>query len=260
MPGNPDPPPASSTSCRCGAANARKQACVLCACSKWGYRCRPDLCGCHGGASCHNPFNHVDMPALFGPAPVVLHGCFVGWVRRKRGQKRHAAAAAANRTLTGGGDERPLGFDQHHLITAQHLFDLALAGVEAEGGFECLDDDADERYRAWRVRWDALPADERRDGGSARGLALQQELNRMAFTRGDWPDHEVFYSFCRPWPHWESTAHMSHCDECGECMDWREWHCGTCNKCVYGVSLACESCGGVSDTYHDFAVDMRMST
>lgn len=256
MPGDPDPPPASSTHCRCGAANARKKACAGCACSRRGYRCTPDRCGCHGGPACHNPFNHLDLPALFGPGPggpaaVVLHGCFVGWVLRRRGTSSGRGSRAANphQHLSHHDRDRPL--------TAGHLFNLALAGADdARGGV--LDEEP--AYRAWRARWDALPADEQpqqRRGGpasaspaSARCLALQQELNRMAFTRSH--DKDVFYSFCRPRPHWQSAEQTSHCDACGECMDWREWHCGECNKCVYGVSLSCEGCGGVSETYHLF--------
>jgi len=56
-----------------------------------------------------------------------------------------------------------------------------------------------------------------------------------------------FYSFCRK--SWQQDSCTSHCEICGECNDWREWHCKVCNACTYGVSLPCEGCGGVSETY-----------
>jgi hypothetical protein len=58
---------------------------------------------------------------------------------------------------------------------------------------------------------------------------------------------EYFYSFCRD--SWQQDSCTSHCEICGECNDWREWHCKVCNVCTYGVSLPCEGCGGVSETY-----------
>ena len=61
-----------------------------------------------------------------------------------------------------------------------------------------------------------------------------------------------FYSFCRG--QWEQANCTWHCRDCGECNDWREWHCGKCKKCTYGVTIPCEGCGGVTDTYNS----MRM--
>lgn len=222
--GDPDPPPASSTHCRCGTTNAKKKPCAQCACSRWGLGCQPATCGCHGGPSCHNPFNSVDAPALFGPAPVVLHGCFVTWVL-KHG-KRIAAA---------GG------------ITRRSLFDMALGTTPSLGD---LDPCGDEGVQPWLAEWNGLPAAERE---GVRGVELQQELNRTAFTKGRADDRVqgVFYSFCRSdTDPWESDAHTWHCRTCGECMDWRGWHCGKCNKCSYGVSIPCQGCKGVESSYH----------
>lgn len=231
MVGDADSPPSPGTSCRCGAANVKKKACASCVCSKWGRGCQSGACGCRGGPSCHNPFNHIDLPALFGPAPVVLHGCFVDWVLRQRRVPR--------------GDR----------MTAEWLFDLARGGEGADA-LEDVDLCAEDVYGEWRARWDGLSAAER---AGTRGLELRQELNRMAFTKSE-PNANVFYVFCRHHEgSWQSEDHLWHCRVCRECMEWREWHCGKCNKCAYGVSLACQGCGGVSSLYHDLSEDMGRS-
>lgn len=202
-------------------ANLKKKACVNCACSKWGYKCQPEECGCHGGRACYNPFNYLNVLAIFGPKPVTLHPCFINWLLK----------------------QKYIG----EPLTTRYFFNRALAEAHL---MEDVDEGADEIYQAWRVRWDALPAHEQ-DG--AYGVDLQQELNRMAFTKRE-PVNNVFYSFCRR-NHWESSDHTWHCRVCRKCQDWREWHCKKCNKCTYGLSLACEGCGGVSYMYDD---DMRM--
>lgn len=213
--GDADPPPTSSVNCRCGVANLVKKACINCVCSKWGLRCQLATCGCHGGPSCHNPFNHVDTQAIFGPEPVVLHGCFVTWVLKQK--------------------KVPSG-----RITRRFLFDLAHRTAR---GIEDVAPVSYEGYEIWLAKWSGISAAER-DG--PRGVELQWELNRTAFTKSkvDWQLSDVFYSFCRndAWQHSDGTWH---CRICGECMDWREWHCGKCNKCSDGVSLRCEGCKGV---------------
>lgn len=57
-----------------------------------------------------------------------------------------------------------------------------------------------------------------------------------------------FYSFCRGG--WQEGHCTVHCDPCGQCGDWREWHCTRCNTCNDGLSIPCETCGGVSSMYH----------
>ncbi|KAK5688788.1 hypothetical protein LTS10_000766 [Elasticomyces elasticus] len=58
-----------------------------------------------------------------------------------------------------------------------------------------------------------------------------------------------FFSGCRGF--WEDESCTWHCKVCKECNDWKEWHCRNCKKCTFGVTIPCEGCGGVSDTYHD---------
>lgn len=212
------PPPAASTNCRCGASNAKKKACTKCACSKWGYACKPETCGCHGGPSCHNPFNKLDLPAIFGPEPVVLHECFIAWVL----------------------SQKEVRVEQ---ITAKYLFDLAFKGscqIAVAYSHFC------DPYLEWRAKWDALSQPEQDEAAE-----LHQELNRLAFTTHRL-DINLFFSFCRG-KHWEDADCTWHCTICGECGDWRDWHCGKCNKCTYGVSLPCEGCGVASDGYHEIA-------
>ena len=62
-----------------------------------------------------------------------------------------------------------------------------------------------------------------------------------------------FYSFCRG--AWEEKSHTWHCQVCHECNDWREWHCGKCKKCTYGISIPCNECGGVSDSWQEMKED-----
>lgn len=186
-------------------------------CSKWGYRCRPEACGCHGGPSCHNPFNKIDLPAIFGPEPVVLTECFIAWVLKQK-------------------EVRP------EQVTAGFLFGTAF--LEAHE-LDYLDCDA---YVEWRAKWDA--ASEQSDEDETR-KKLQQEMNRLAYSKND--EMMMYFSFCRG-DVWVQEDCTWHCRICGECNDWREWHCGKCNKCTYGVSLPCEGCGGVDYGYHEFGI------
>jgi hypothetical protein len=82
----------------------------------------------------------------------------------------------------------------------------------------------------------------------------KESLMRTVFRKGLATDEDgragmLFYSFCRRC--WEQDSCTSHCSRCGECNDWREWHCKVCDTCTYGISLPCEGCGGVSESYHD---------
>lgn len=191
-------------------------------CSKWGYRCRPEACGCHGGPSCHNPFNKIDLPAIFGPEPVVLTECFIAWVLKQK-------------------EVRP------EQVTAGFLFGTAfLEAHELDYLSDVIDCDA---YVEWRAKWDA--ASEQSDEDETR-KKLQQEMNRLAFSKNN-GGMMMYFSFCCG-DVWVQEDCTWHCRICGECNDWREWHCGKCNKCTYGVSLPCEGCGGVDYGYHEFGI------
>lgn len=133
------------------------------------------------------------MLSIFGPDPVTLHECFVTWVLKQK--------------------EIPT-----KQITTRFLFDLALWYSS------CIKDiaDYDEPYLEWRTKWDALPKPEQDTS-----IDLQQEMNRMAYTKHDL-SMNVFFSFCRQPEHWESTNDTWHCRICGECRDWRESHCEQC--------------------------------
>lgn len=186
----PEPPSPSSTHCRCTAGNARKKACVSCACSKWGYGCQPSTCGCDGGPGCHNPFNKLDVAALFGPEPAVLHACFVAWA-----QGQDAAR-----------------------ITARYLFGLALGSA---GGCDAAP------YLAWRARWDALPVRER-DG--AAGVEMQRELNRLAFTRrGACSDLFYSFCRDEHWTSEARDWHCRACGECRDRSEWHCGKCNRCS-------------------------------
>lgn len=97
-------------------------------------------------------------------------------------------------------------------ITTVTVFNKAFRRL---GSLEELVFDA-EYLLEWRAKWDALS-----NADTDRRLALQQELNRLAFTK-----HEevmcVFFSFCRG-GEWAADDHTWHCRVCGECNDWREW-------------------------------------
>lgn len=193
-----------------------KRTCVDCVCSKWGYTCKPEFCGCHGGASCNNPFNKLDIPALFGPDPVPLRPCFITWVQARKGS----------------------GLEN---ISRQLLFNLSRRGVK-----ELVDVSDEDSFRNWSAKWNSLSPEEQT---GEKGVLLQQTLNRLAFTETrEYTCRDFSFSFCRG-NQWQDCDHTSHCRVCGDCMDWREWHCARCDKCTYGVSLPCDGCGGVSNLY-----------
>ncbi|ROW13442.1 hypothetical protein VPNG_04406 [Cytospora leucostoma] len=213
------PPPATTTQCNCDVSNNDDlAACVSCACSRWGYRCKPASCGCRGGPSCSNPFNRLDVEAIFGPAPVILHPCFISWMLRQEGVRPEQ-------------------------ITTRYLF---VSFLDNSAFFEAIwSDYKRQAYRDWRAKWDdlRLPASEQHDNHGGR-IALQQELLRLAFTATDL-SRGVFFSLCHP-AGWQDGSCTRHCALCGVCTDSREWHCGTCNECVYGNTPQCDGCGGVS--------------
>ena len=118
---------------------------------------------------------------------------------------------------------------------------LKLAGEMMKGETELYDMRCD-KLRSCRLRWEAQVAI---PGETEQKRILAQELLRLGASESE---SIIWFSFCRE--SWQSLESTSHCWVCKECMDWREWHCGKCNKCTYGVSLPCEGCDGVSDTYY----------
>ncbi|KAJ4423194.1 hypothetical protein N0V82_002188 [Gnomoniopsis sp. IMI 355080] len=197
-----NPPPKSSTSCRCDATNAVKVPCTNCTCSEWGYACNTEICGCHGGPACHNPFNGIDVPSLFGSDPITLHECFIAWVLKQKGM-------------------------QTEQINIKALFELAVRSSHLITEITEYDDP----YLEWRTKWDALSKPEQEVE-----VGLRQEMNRMAFTKND-SSMTVFFSLCRQPGHWESANETWHCKTCGECMNWREWHCEQRDKYTGGSLL-----------------------
>lgn len=162
------------------------------------------------------------MDALFGPnLDATLHPCFITWVLQPRQRAKPDA------------------------ITRWQLFAIAMAGI-AE--LVSLHDYDDEHYiRVWNARWEALSPHEQ--AASDKGVALQQRLNRLAFTsEGSSGVNNYFLSFCRGNVYVQSDD-TEHCRVCGECQDWREWHCARCNQCTYGLSIPCSTCGGVSNAF-----------
>jgi hypothetical protein len=116
------------------------------------------------------------------------------------------------------------------LILAHHSESLSGFASESE-------QELDKLHERWRTIQGTVPSK------PEQRLVLAQEINRYGLSENS----GYWFSFCRNT--WVSDTCTSHCRECRECMDWREWHCGKCNKCRYGLSLPCEGCGGVSDTY-----------
>lgn len=237
VPGGTESPDAPSTSCQCVTSGDPKssESCTDCPCAEKALACRPETCGCNGEQACSNPFSHLDLETLFGPAPVTLHPCFTARVLSQQRDESHRQQQGLG-SIDGG-----RGF-----WSMEYMFHLATA--RADDAFCDMSAGAARTYEDWRARWERLSAAER-DGEV--GMALRQEMNRMAFTRGG-SEAEAFYSFCQ-YRGWVSERRQWHCRACGECREWREWHCGRCDRCVYGVSLACKGCGGVSSEFYDFA-------
>lgn len=196
-------PPVASTKCRCG-SNLKKKACVNCACSKLGYACKTDTCGCHGGLLCQNPFNKLDVVSIFGPDPVTLHECFIGWVLRQK-------------------KVRP------EQLTSKFMVDIALQGAHYQIKEHFMEDSHFKPYTEWRAKWDALSKSDQEKRSD-----LHQEMNRLAFTKHD--VLEIFFSFCRGLSYspddgqWEHNDHTWHCHVCGECKEWRRYPPLKCSK------------------------------
>lgn len=157
-----------------------------------------------------------------------LHPCFISWVLKLKAP-------------------RPEN------ITAKWLFDR----IQSSNHKDIEDVHPQSEYEEWRARWLALPTTASGPVDSPEKMKLMQDLVRQAFHVTHDKDRDYFFSLCRGsyqgFGSWQEDMHTWHCRACGECMDWRGWHCGKCNKCAYGVSLPCDGCKGVCDTYHDMA-------
>lgn len=199
------------------------KACSNCTCSKWGYKCQVTICGCQAGPYCQNPFNDFDTEAVFGPEPVILHPCFISWMLK----------------------QQEFGPEK---FTRRFLFDIAFT---REDSIEMRNQSSSNPYRGWKAKWDRLPTSEQ---DADPGIALQQQLNRIAFTDQK-STTNTFYSFCRK-QHWRDDDGTWHCRVCGECVGWQQWHCGKCDKCIDVPSLQCNGCGGVDILYHEYASTM----
>ncbi|KAJ4393967.1 hypothetical protein N0V93_003184 [Gnomoniopsis smithogilvyi] len=180
------PSPSTSTKCRCGATSVIGIP-TSCACSEWGYACRAETCGCHGGLACRNPFNKIDVPSIFGPDPIALHDCFIAWMLE-------------------------LNDVQVEQINTKFLFELAVRNSHL------IEDmtEYNEPYLEWRTKWEATPKSEQDIE-----VELQQEMNRMAFAKNEF-SMDVFYSFCRQPGRWESANDTWHCRTCAHCLTWTE--------------------------------------
>ncbi|KAF2153399.1 hypothetical protein K461DRAFT_312783 [Myriangium duriaei CBS 260.36] len=207
-------PKQSAKGCRCRADNTKKKACINCGCSKWGYKCLPDTCGCASG--CTNPFNKIDVELLIGltEQPTKLHPCFVSRVLRPpRGSHR-------------------LPED----ITLEYVFNLVYQ--EAKGHLDGLKTD----YAEWHADW--LKANEpASDVIPEERIRLMQDLVREAVTETQIGNTMMywFFSFCRG--RWQEDCNTTHCRGCGECVGWRDWHCGKCKECVWGSNEGNEAGG-----------------
>ena len=196
-----------------------------CACRKLGSGCSTS-CQCAGNWQCKNQLN--DLAVLFGvepdlERPLRATPCFTRYLASKNGPDLKTVDIQILRRRMMGLKGRDVNY-------------IPKGEVFHEDGF-------DDRLRAWKDRWVA---------------GFQNEVEKTAHVRalfkyglGTADDGDgyrsFFYSFCRGG--WEQDSCTWHCRTCGECKDWREWHCGRCNECAYGVSIPCDGCGGVSDSY-----------
>lgn len=128
------------------------------------------------------------MPSIFGPGPIHLRECFVTWLLKQEDV-------------------------QIERINTRFLFELAFRKSHI---IKVIAEDHGP-YMEWRTKWDAIPRPEQDDE-----VALQQEMNRMAFTKTDFPMN-VFFSLCRQPGRWESVNETWHCQKRGSCVYATEW-------------------------------------
>ena len=136
-------------------------------------------------------------------------------------RNRHCVCLRSNEPC----DEKCLCRDCHNPLNGVDVEQLSICTLQnIESYNELSEEELEERYE--------LPC-------GCEKVPLKELVGDYSCSRcgeGYW------YSFC-----WDEVVQDSltwHCEICGECRDWREWHCQRCNKCTYGVTLACEHCGG----------------
>ncbi|KAH8898901.1 hypothetical protein GQ53DRAFT_742051 [Thozetella sp. PMI_491] len=166
----------------------------------------------------------IDLELLFGAAtpPVAPHPCFVTWLNASHAKKK-----------------LPLPLTADWLFVRIYRPDhRGIHGVSTK----------------WQALWMAETAPG--FGTPETKQRLIQKLLRLAVADGPDGRHpDYWFSFCRR-EQWVQGDCTDHCRGCGECMDWREWHCRKCRKCIYGLSIPCAGCGGVSSTFY-FAAEME---
>lgn len=107
-------------------------------------------------------------------------------------------------------------------ITTEFLFDMAydVSGpIPFEKSGACAD---------WVTKWNKLDPVEKERGP---GEALQQQLNRLAFTCV--PSNDMFYSLCREdnfLGPWQSTEYTRHCHICGKCAEADDFQSPKCHE------------------------------
>ncbi|KAK3699620.1 hypothetical protein LTR37_016356 [Vermiconidia calcicola] len=105
---------------------------------------------------------------------------------------------------------------------------------DTKPGADAFEFDSD--LEGWANEWEKMSASEK-------PAHIRKLLMYGLFERKAGGNRSYYYSFCRD--NWQSDI------LCKECGDWRDWHCKNCKRCTYGVSIPCEGCGGVSNSYHD---------
>lgn len=193
--------------------------------------CFKNGAGCASTCTCTNCNNYRNtLPSFFGKEGVRASLCFRQWL------DEFAA------------DGRPL--DLKSPAVQEHLRSI-LFGVR-EGDLDAKRISDIFKYESYEKKVFQLGKDWVKPGvtGDERS-SLLQALFRAAFGEDPEESFKVFfYSFSRE--SWQQVDCTSHCEICGECNDRREWHCKVCDVCTYCISIPCQGCGGVSDSYADY--------
>ncbi|KAK8247476.1 hypothetical protein HDK90DRAFT_43390 [Phyllosticta capitalensis] len=220
-----EPPSDFKPQCRCKGGKGKQGPCVNCSCSKWGYRCSPETCGC--SEACENPFNTLNIEDILGSSPEVkLSPCFISWIL-KRGYRNHKL--------------------ELRQITLKWLFDKLHHSARQEL------EKFNKAFNAWRKDWKKVS---KKNDDHPEKVEAMRDLINIAFDEdfayGDFNGY--YFSFCAGGLYgdrlgtWRRDTKSWHCRGCGDCMDWDDWHCRNCNKCSCGGR--CDGCGGVCETYH----------
>jgi hypothetical protein len=100
----------------------------------------------------------------------------------------------------------------------------------------------------WKTDW----TEWRRNKGkpAETGNLLLQQLFRHALAEEKKSYcHDVYwYSWCAK--RWVVDISTAHCPACNACARWSTWHCGKCKKCNPGLSIPCDGCDGVWESWN----------